>query len=281
MFPQLLRTTVILFLTGLSFAFALDEVEPNDDLNTATDATGTTIIRGEIESGANTRYDYFRIHKMLTFQFNLHAEARILTGPFAGSENFTFELQVANRPPYGSNPLIPFSVASGNGSRVIHRDSEFGPYGTLLLAVGFPPEITSGTYEIRYTLVPDSTREVAPSISTEVRRARGSDRVLVKIDTNTLWNSPMHRVTARAGGHPKAIIVSNYFGTKYINTKRGPDYYNASGYDLDYRLRLERRVTRLVITAEDSGGLQSTETLVFRKNVVSRYPRSSSLPGTN
>lgn len=279
MFTRLLLHGLTISLSGLSFAYALDEVEPNDTLETANDATRVTIIRGEIEPGAGTRHDHFKIHQMITWQFNLHAEARILTGPFAGAENFEFRLDSVALPPYTTLPAYPNSAPSGNGSLVIHRDSEYPYYGSLVLGIGFPTQITSGTYEIRFTLTPDATRKDAPSISTAVFRALGSDRVLVKIDTDTLWNSPMHRVVAHADDHPKATIVSNYFGTKYINTPRGPDHYNASGYDLDYRLKLQRPVTRLVITAEDSGGLKSSKTLVFRKSAnrpsvgSSRFPK--------
>jgi len=46
---------------------------------------------------------------------------------------------------------------------------------------------------------------------------------------------------------------------------------------MEYRMTLQRPVTRLVIIAEDSGGLKSRETLVFRRNFVSfgssRFPR--------
>lgn len=163
---------------------------------------------------------------------------------------------------------------------MIHLDSGFQPFATLHLQVEFPPQISSGTYEIRYTLVPDGTREEAPYIETDVRRAPGSDSFIVKIGTNTGWPSIMHRLTARADDHLRAIIVTNYFETKFINTPRGPDVFsNTTSFEMLYRMRLKRPVTRLVIIAEDSGGFKSSKTLVFRKSAnrpsvgSSRFPK--------
>lgn len=278
MLRRLLRSSLTLFLPGLSFAFAIDEVEPNDDLSTANDATRATTIRGEIEPGASFRRDYFKIHPLITSQFKLHAEARILTGPFAGTESFDFSLETVTPPPSSPFPHVPFSVGSGSGSRVIRRESEHPYFATLFLGIGFPAQITSGTYEIRYTLARDFTPEDTPLLNTEVRRARGSDRVLVKIDTNTQWNVVMHRLTARASGHPRATIVSDYFRIEYINTPRGPNSPHSTSFEMAYQLKLRRPVTRLVIIAEDSGGLKTRETLVFRKHAVSRVPGSSRFP---
>lgn len=282
MFPQLLRHTLTILLPGLSVAFAIDEVEPNDAFSTANDATRSFTIRGEIEPGVNFRQDYFKIDPFIASQFKLHAEARILTGPSAGTENFDFLLEKVTPPPYSSFPHIPFSVGSGSGTRVINRASEYPYFSTLFLVISFPPQITSGTYEIRYTLAPDFSANDAPILKTAVRRARGSDRVQVKIDTNTRWNAVMHRLTAHASGHPKATIKTDYFRVKYINTpRRGANLFSSSSYEMEYQLRLRRPVTRMVIIAEDSGGLKSKETLVFRKINRSREPASSRFPVTD
>jgi len=279
MLRRLLFQALTLSLFGLSSASALvlDEVEPNDNVTTANDASRTGVIRGVIEPGANTRYDYFRISNLVTYQYNLHAEVKILTGPQAGDDNFDFSLEAVTPPPYSASPLIPNSIASGNGSRVIRRDSEYGSYSNLFLKVGFPAQFASGIYEIRYTLVPDATSKDAPILKVDVRQSPGSDRVIVTIDTGTRWNSVMHRLTARADDHLKATIVSNLLETKYINTRRGPNFLNTTSFDMEYRMKLQRPVTRLVIIAEDSGGLQSRKILVFRRKFVSfgssRFPK--------
>lgn len=279
MFHLLRLQALTLSLFGLSCAsaLALDEVEPNDDIGSANDASRTSVIRGVIEPGANTRYDYFRISPFFTYQYNLHAEVRILTGPHAGSENFGFFLQAVSPPPYSSSPLYPNSFGSGNGSRVIRLEPGLPPYASLHLRAEFPPHISDGTYEIRYALVRDASRTDVPSLKTETRRAPGSDQVIVKINARTRWGSIMHRLTARATGHKKATVVSNYFGTKYINLPQGPDYLSSNAFEMLYQIDLQRPVTRLVIFAEDSGGLKSRETLVFRRKSASlgpsRFPR--------
>lgn len=67
-FRRLLFQVLTFSLSGLSCAsaLALDEVEPNDDISSANDASRTSVIRGVIEPGANARYDHFRISPFVT-----------------------------------------------------------------------------------------------------------------------------------------------------------------------------------------------------------------------
>lgn len=269
----------IAFLATIpNLSFSVDEVEPNDSEATANYVEGSFTITGDLDEGT-TNFDYFLIDDVSDYPFLLEAEARITSGPSAGSEAFVFEF-IGEGQGWSEN-----SSPTGTGSRSLSTsppafNQPFALLGPLYLRIRFASAAPMGTYEITYRLIPaDKSHPLIRFFDYD--KLRGNRfRIDINIDAGgrNFMGTALVRATANRTVRRSAPIAD----TTDPNATFPSRTFNTDGIKIDYTFRLKRPVTRLLIRAENRAGLASIRTkryvLPRSKRKRSRNPRLNILP---
>lgn len=249
-------TTAILLCFVSRNVTALEEIEPNDEISTATFAKGATTITGSFETGKLDR-DVFLLHPGLLVYSDLRIEARITSGPRANTEGFRVEVY-PNGNDFSGVPASP----TGMGYLSYDPSSNLSPDALpLLIAIESRSTTDGGDYEITVSL-----REIdkeKPRLSFQGRKLSSTGTYSLGIRAFE-GLSLMKRVIVKAPGNRSGKIILRRSRVIKRNIASRVSRKPSSAYTFTYRFRRNSENMRVKVIAKDTAGNLSVKTTRLR-----------------